>query len=328
MSPLFAWPRYGTESLLTLEILLSRGDMIKTGTAALPIFNEKPFFPVFTPPGFLNKIWFGTQGTFGVATKAVVKLKTVYDNNEVVFIPFDSFPQCLGAVREIERIETGIEFFIASSAYLASMLTDNKDEFEEFKKSLPPATAVIVLRGEEKRVNYQKRDLANLSNRMNFKITDTLPGVGDSAQRILSEIDLPFGYERFKRIKGEYLAIPFICMSMQVPIFDHVVGRIAGAFGYNRSDIGEFLLPVEPSRFHYHYSFYTNPEDPRDYMKVKALFDVLSENIIKMGGFFSRPYSPWAEKVYDKASGYKTMIKELKAVVDPDNIMNPGKLSL
>jgi FAD/FMN-containing dehydrogenase len=63
-------------------------------------------------------------------------------------------------------------------------------------------------------------------------------------------------------------------------------------------------------------------------MKTKMLFDTLSGTLIKMGGFFSRPYGEWAEKVYDKATAYKGLVKEFKAVIDPVHIMNPGKLGL
>ncbi len=47
-----------------------------------------------------------------------------------------------------------------------------------------------------------------------------------------------------------------------------------------------------------------------------------------MGAFFSRPYGEWAEQVYGKATAYKALVKEFKEVIDPDYIMNPGKLDL
>jgi FAD/FMN-containing dehydrogenase len=327
-APLYAWPKYGTESVLTLEILLSKGDIIKTGTAALPVFNEKPFFPVFTPPGFLNKVWFGSQGTFGIATKGVVKLKTTYENNEVTFIPFNSFAESFPAIKEIRRIDAGVEFFLANAAYLAGLLTEDRQQFDALKASLPPVTGVLVFRGEDKRIAYQKTDLANLSSKLGFQPTDTLPGAEDAGSKILAEIEQPMGYERFKKIKGAYHAIPFICMAMQVPMFGQVSAQIGAAFGVDKSDLGELLVPVEPGRFHFQYSFYSDPSDPQDGMKTKMLFDTLSGTLIKMGGFFSRPYGEWAEKVYDKATAYRGLVKEFKAVIDPVHIMNPGKLCI
>jgi FAD/FMN-containing dehydrogenase len=327
-APLYAWPKYGTEAVLTLEILLSKGDLIKTGTAALPVFNEKPFFPVFTPPGFLNKVWFGSQGTFGIATKAAVKLKTTYENNEVVFIPFNAFAESFPAIKEIQRIDAGVEFFLANPAYLAGLLAEDKEQFDALKSSLPPVTGVLVLRGEEKRIAYQRKDLANLSQKLGFKMADELPGAADAGSKLLAEIEMPMGYERFKKIKGAYHAIPFICMAMQVPMFGQVSAQLCAAFGIDKSDLGELLLPVEPGRFHFQYGFYSDPANPEEAMKTKMLFDVLASTLIKMGGFFSRPYGEWAEKVYDKATAYKGLVKEFKAVIDPAHIMNPGKLSI
>jgi FAD/FMN-containing dehydrogenase len=55
---------------------------------------------------------------------------------------------------------------------------------------------------------------------------------------------------------------------------------------------------------------------------------MLSKQLIPFGAFFSRPYGEWASDVYGLCSAYKKIVKEFKAVVDPDNIMNPGKLNL
>jgi len=66
----------------------------------------------------------------------------------------------------------------------------------------------------------------------------------------------------------------------------------------------------------------------RNLQKVKQLYQVISSTLIKMGAFFSRPYGEWAGKVYEKADVYKSMLKKIKHEVDPENIMNPGKLNL
>ncbi len=87
-------------------------------------------------------------------------------------------------------------------------------------------------------------------------------------------------------------------------------------------------MPVEPSRVHFQYSFYYDPSDKKEYAKVQQLYQVVSSTLIKMGAFFSRPYGEWAGKVYEKADVYKSMLKKIKHEVDPDNIMNPGKLNL
>ncbi len=97
-----------------------------------------------TPPVYMEKVWFSSQGTLGIATKAVVKLKTAYEHNEVRFIQFNSFTESLPAIREIKRLELGVEFFLANAACLAGLLSEDNDKFETLKDVLPPVTAVLI----------------------------------------------------------------------------------------------------------------------------------------------------------------------------------------
>ncbi|MFC1669764.1 FAD-binding oxidoreductase [Spirochaetota bacterium] len=328
MSPLYSWPRYNRDNILTMETMLASGELIKIGSAGLPIFNEKPYMPFLGPPAFLNKVWYSSQGTLGIVTKATIKLKTDYEHKKVVFIPFNAFAETIPVIKEIKRLNSAVEFFIANSAYLAGMLSEDAKNFESLKASLPAVTAVVVLRGEKERIEYQAEDLKDLSEKLNFKIEDSLKGDKDASQKILDEIDYPMGYERFKKIKGAYNVIPFICTAMQVPMFGFVLGQMAGAFKYNPNDIGQLLLPVEAGSYHFQYSFYSDPKNPQDHMLVKKFFEVFSETLIKMGAFFSRPYGEWSTKLFSKANAYKELIKDFKEVIDPENIMNPGKFDI
>lgn len=327
MTPLFAWPRYGTESVLTMEVMMPGGELLKTGMAAIPVI-DKPYFPFGTTPSYFNKVWFGSQGTLGIVTKAVVKLKTDYETKKVLFIPADSFEELLPALKEIKRLDSPVEFFIADSVYLAGMLADSSESFSALSDSLPGATAVLVIRGETERVSYQQQDLQDLSATMGFTLAGELTADAGAAQKVLDEIEEPRGYERFKLLRGGYAVMPFICMARQVPLFNRVVGQIAQQFSCGPGTMGSLVLPVEPARLHFQYSFYSDPSNRQQQAMLRQLYQVLSTTLIKMGAFFSRPYGDWAGKVYEKADAYKSMVKKIKSEIDPENIMNPGKLNL
>lgn len=327
MTPLYTWPKYGTESILTMEVLLPNGDLLKTGIAAVPLI-ETPYFPFGTTPSYFNKVWFGSQGTLGIVTKAIVKIKTLYEAKEVLLIPFNRFEESFSVIREIKRLDSPVEFFIADAPYFAGLLSEDNKDFSALKHSIPPVTAVLVLRGEKEQVQYQKADLEDLAKKMDLELLGALPGDKEAVKKLLDEVEQPRGYKRFKKIKGAYGVIPFICMARQIPMFNQVVSRISKGLNYDQKDIGSMLLPVEPSRVHFQYSFYTDPSNQQEYMKVKKLFESISTTLIRMGAFFSRPYGEWARLVYEKASGYKAMLRMIKKEVDPENIMNPGKLNL
>jgi len=66
--------------------------------------------------------------------------------------------------------------------------------------------------------------------------------------------------------------------------------------------------------------------DDNEVEKVSSLFDEDSELLISPGAFFDRPYGPWAEMMYRRNGNYAEYLKKIKAQLDPNNIMNPGKL--
>jgi len=327
MTPLFSWPKYGTETVLNMEVLIPNGDLVKTGMAAVPVI-ETPYFPFGTTPSYFNKLWFGAQGTLGIVTKGIVKLKTISTVRDLLFVPFKAIEESFPVIREIKRLDCAVEFFIANATYLASLLAENGKTFETLRGSLPPVTAILTLRGEEEQVRYQREDLNDLGKRMGVAIDDTLPPDEEARDKLLNEIELPVGYQRFKKMKGSYHVIPFIALTQQVPLFNQIVSRAAQGLGFDLQNIGMMLLPVEPGRVHYQYSLYVDPGNQQECSTAKRLFETVSRTLIKMGAFFSRPYGEWAGLVYEKASSYKTMLRNIKGEVDPYHIMNPGKLNL
>jgi len=48
--------------------------------------------------------------------------------------------------------------------------------------------------------------------------------------------------------------------------------------------------------------------------------------VLDQGGFFSRPYGPVADMVYQRAADYAKALKDVKKLMDPNNIMSPGRL--
>jgi FAD/FMN-containing dehydrogenase len=59
---------------------------------------------------------------------------------------------------------------------------------------------------------------------------------------------------------------------------------------------------------------------------LREFFETVSAALAAKGAFFSRPYGPWADLVYRQDSEEVKALKELKAIFDPNNILNPGKV--
>ena len=60
--------------------------------------------------------------------------------------------------------------------------------------------------------------------------------------------------------------------------------------------------------------------------KVKELVRAATKALMDSGAFFSRPYGEQAGAIMNRDAASVEMLKKLKRVFDPNNVMNPGKL--
>jgi hypothetical protein len=202
------------------------------------------------------------------------------------------------------------------------------EEVAGLREALSPWTLILVLRGRADEVAYQEEDLKDLSAKLGIEMLTGIPGVPKADEKVLSEIEHPQGWKKTSAYKGARNVIPFMTPQKRIPVFNEVVLKAAEKYEYPVEDIGCLAVPAyqEPGVVYYQYSFARNPADAEETERVKEMFYEASENLISSGAFFSRPYGRWAEMVYARAGTYHTMIKEFKQIVDPNNIMNPGKL--
>ena len=325
LCPLYSWSKYGTENMLTMELVLGNGDILRTGSSATPII-DKPYDPVAGPYGFLNKIWFGSQGTLGIVTQGIVKLKTLHDTNKAFFVSSDKIDNILRVVKDIKRARIGEEIFLANNMELALLLAENPSDVIKLRKALEPWTLVVIIRGFNEEVEFQEKDLGDIVAKYNMKLRDEIKGIESADKIILNEIEFPHGWEKTSQFKGARNVIPFITTTETIQEFNNLAYRLADKYDYPSENIGCFMLPVELGRVHYQYSFARDPGDPNETQKVKELFYELCDLLIKQGAFFSRPYGDCARLVYSRAPNYYSFIKELKKIVDPEYIMNPNRI--
>ena len=68
------------------------------------------------------------------------------------------------------------------------------------------------------------------------------------------------------------------------------------------------------------------PRNSKEAEKVKQIYTEASEALIAQGAYFSRPYGTWADLVYRRDADAAAHAAGAKQIVDPKNVMNPGKL--
>lgn len=327
-TPLFSWPKYGAWETLTMEMVLPTGEVMGTGQMAVEAAQHP--YTWTTPYAVVNRMFFGAQGTLGVVTKAAITVKTLYQAAKVFFVGFNDLTTMAEAVRKFLRIEVTEEVFVANSHYLSIFLAKKwPEEFNQLREKCAPWTLVMVVRGESEEVELKALDLEDVASSLHLRIETDLPGLSDAGERILNEITCPTGFLSQNRYKGAWN--PIFCYTTMANLlsFHNLITSVANTHRYPSGDIGFFMLPLNHgATFYFEPSFYRDPQDNKDSQRVEKIFLEASRKLIYQGAFFDRPYPLWAGEVYSRASPYHRKIKEIKRMIDPNNIMNPGKLDL
>lgn len=330
-APLYAWTCYGEENLTTMSVVLPNGETLKTGTASMPT-AEKPYCHAFGAPfaGLLSYVWFQSQGTLGIVTQSWVKLKARRESEKILFLPFSKVEDSFRVIYEIKRLRYEKEMVMMNKMDLALVLADRyPQEVISLRESLPPWTLIMTLRGREDEVEYQEEDLRELMSKFEVTISSELPEVPGSDNKLLEEIEDPEGWPKWSQFKGARNTIPFIASVEDIPVYNKAAFNLAERHGYPKEDIGCTAVPSDGNgRLHYAFSFARDLSDPRDTGRACSLYMSACRELAKLGAYFSRPYGIMVELMYNRAPTYHETIKKIKHIIDPNNIMNPGKLML
>jgi FAD/FMN-containing dehydrogenase len=96
---------------------------------------------------------------------------------------------------------------------------------------------------------------------------------------------------------------------------------------YSPDDIGVYLQPIENGRVcHLEFTIPYNSEDTLECDLIRKFYKSASERMYRLGAHFTRAYGMWSEMVYGRNAIHYQTAKMIKETLDPNNIMNPGKL--
>ena len=91
--------------------------------------------------------------------------------------------------------------------------------------------------------------------------------------------------------------------------------------------IGVYIQPQHQGvSQHVEFTIPYDAADRKEADAAKRFFLAASEELIAQGAYFSRPYGPWADLVYSRDATATRVLRTVKQIVDPNDVMNPGKL--
>ena len=334
-------PRYQwtlLEPLRCLEVVWGDGSTLWTGEAGElpPTLEEKwklglaQLDPI--GPGQVDyyRLVSAAQGTMGIVTWATVRCELLPRLHKLFFIPAQRLDDIIDCAYRLTRVRLGDEFLLLNSTNLAYILGQGFAEIASLKEKLPTWVIIMGIAGRsylpEERIEFQEKDTAAIVQQSGLELLSAIPGAqGENVlETLLNPSKTPYwklGY------KGGCQDIFFLTTLNRVPEFLKTMDGLAGELGYPTTDIGSYVQPLQQGvACHCEFNLPYDPDNQAETTRMRELFTRASEQMLKQGAFFSRPYGIWAEGEYNRAAQTTMMLKKVKGIFDPNNVLNPGKL--
>jgi hypothetical protein len=334
-------PKYNytlPEPLRCLEVVWGNGEILRTGEAGgyYPTLEQQwkmGLAQVFSGgPGQVDyyRLVSGAQGSMGIVTWASVKCELLPKVHRFFFIPADDLKDLIECAYRLLRVRLGDEFLVLNSANLVAALSRDADGTQALKDKLPPWVIIMGIAGRdlfpEEKVDFQEKDAGDIVQQLGLKSLPAVSGIrgGQVMSTILNPSPVPYWKLDYK---GACQDIFFMTTLDKVPEFVNTVFGAANALRYPVSDIGIYVQPQhQGTSCHCEFNLPYNPGNKIETDRVRDLLETGSEALIKQGAYFSRPYGIWADMVYNRDARNREMIRTVKGIFDPNNVLNPGKL--
>jgi D-lactate dehydrogenase (cytochrome) len=302
--------RYGTmrENVLGMTVVTASGEIIRTGTRARK-----------SAAGYdLTRLFVGSEGTLGIITEISLRL---YGLAEAISAAIVNFPDVRSAAEAtIQTIQMGI----------------------------PMARIEIVDSDYMKAINaYSKTDYPELDT-LFLEFHGTRAGVAEQVQ-MFNEISQEFGATGFQWAEQEedrnqlwrarhdaYYAGLAVYPGYRGYVTDICVpiSRLADCIAETQADIAAsgLFAPVigHVGDGNFHSTIFIEPDNEAMLAKALELDHRMVQRALDMGGTCTGEHGIGMGKLKhmrnEHGDGAVEMMKAIKAALDPQNIMNPGKI--
>ena len=302
--------RYGTmrENVLALTVVTASGEIIKTGTRARK-----------SAAGYdLTRMFVGSEGTLGIITEITLRL---YGLSEAISAAIVAFPDVRSAAdATIQTIQMGI----------------------------PVARIELVDRGYMAAINnYSKTDYPELDT-LFLEFHGTTDGVAEQV-RMFEEISQEFGASGFQWAEQEedrsrlwrarhdaYYAGLAVNPGSLGYVTDVCVpiSRLADCIAETQTDIAStgLFAPIigHVGDGNFHSTIFIEPDNKAMFEAALALDKRLVQRALDMGGTCTGEHGIGMGKLKhmrnEHGDGAIATMQAIKQALDPQNIMNPGKV--
>jgi len=326
------------DPLACVEVIFGNGEMFRTGQAAGPGTLEEQREAggaqkeaAGPAQASLHRLIQGAQGTMGIVTWASFRCELLPRIEEPFLIGSSQLSKILEMLHWLVRLRLVNECFVLNCSNMSAILAREwPHDYHNLKDMMSNWILFFNLAGydylPEERVNYQIKDILDIAQRVGVEVTKAIGKV--SANDILSVAQWPSEDPYWRlRYKGACHDIFFLTIYDRLPELVSTMFNTVDEAGYPATDLGIYLQPVvQGTSCHCEFNLFYDPEDPHEVDRIKLLSTNAIKRLMAKGAFFSRPYGESANIVVNRDAATLIALKKVKSFLDPNNIMNPGKL--
>ena len=327
-----------SDPLNCVEIIFGTGDMFRTGAAAGPGSLEEQWAAggaQVEAAGPSTASWYrviqGSQGTMGIVTWSSARCELLPSLEEPFLVGSAQLDRIMELVHWLIRLRIPNECLVLNNTNLAAIMAKKwPNDYKEIKDSLPAWVLFYNLAGyeylPEERISSQVEDIKELAQRVGLEPAHSVGSV--SAFELLKAVQGPSAEPYWKlRAKGACHDIFFISNFQKVGGLIDTMCAAADEAGYPATELGVYIQPiVQGANFHCEFNLFYDPEDSKETNRVRKLATGTINPLMSRGAFFSRPYGEITKTIMNRDAATVMALNKVKMILDPDKVMNPGKL--
>jgi hypothetical protein len=326
------------DPLACTEVIFGTGEIFRTGAAAGSGSIEEQWAAGGAQKeaaGPSSASWYrmiqGSQGTMGIVTWVSARCELLPRMEEPFFVVASRLDKILETVHWLIRLRLVNECLVLNNTNLALiMAAKGSEKYRKIKDGLPLWILFFNIAAydylPQERVSGQIKNMKGLTQRLGVEAVQALDDV--TAAQFLSVVQHPSPEPYWKlRHKGNNQDIFFLTIFDKLPELIRTMYVSANAAAYPNDELGIYLQPiVQGVNCHCEFNLFYDSENPGEIARVRNLTLNATKSLVAKGAFFSRPYGESARMIMNRDATNMAILKKIKAIVDPNNIMNPGKL--
>jgi D-lactate dehydrogenase (cytochrome) len=302
--------RYGTmrENVLSLKVVLADGRILQTSRRAKK-----------SAAGYdLTRLFVGSEGTLGIITEVTVKLYPVQEAMSAAMCAFDTVDGCTQTV--IQTIQAGIP--IARSEIVCEKTIEAINRYKKTGYRAAP-TLFFEFHGSKASVVEQAEAVQEIARENGGK--DFIWATKPEERTQLWDARHNAYFACLQLRPGSRAVSTDVC----VPI-----SRLAECVRETMEDVKSYIAPV-PLLGHvgdgnFHLMFLVDPQKPQETELAKEFNARLVERALRMEGTCTGEHGigmgKQASLRAELGDDVIDVMRDIKKLFDPDNLMNPGKV--